>query len=282
MVKQQDYLEFMGEKIDKNIWDGKNIKNALDSYDQHPELFQDQAYREQSEFLFDELDGIRESASEIYYKSKNISTNYSELSGIVSQSVMNMGSGSIGIKAFYPRIKENHPLLSINFVDPEENPQRKSDVLIEKLGQIDSTLPEKLSEIRKSEHIVTKIKHLKSVAHNIRDFMSEFLQSCDPKNQVKNKVWVKYSRDKNPTQPSRVKFAIVGNNPFFSSEEQVDKVFGQIAIKYRKLYGKLSKLAHFRGKYLTAQKVSELEIGSSQMLEYTEIIIDLRSIHFQS
>lgn len=278
--KQRDYLDYFGEHIDKNIWDGNYIKKALSTYGQYPELLEDPLYHEHTEFLLKEVSGIKDFAINIYNRSKNTSFNFAELSGDISQSDMNMSSGVSGIKAYYPNMVANHPSLPIQFYSPEENPYRKIEKLIEKLDSIDKILPERLTEIRKSKSVLTQIKHLKNVGNLIREFMSEFLHLCDPKNQVNNVNWVEKSKNNIPTQASRVKFAIAGNNPKFSSKDQVDKMCGPIATKYRELYTNLNYFAHFRGRYFNPKDAMNLDICYSKMLDYTRIILDLRSLHF--
>jgi hypothetical protein len=280
IVKQNDYLEFVGERVDKSIWDANYIENAISTYEQYPEIIHDPIYQEQIEFLQAELSGIREFSSAIYDKSKEISFNYTELSGIVSQSDMNMGTGVIGIHSYYSTLRAHHPSVPINLISPQENPHRKTNSLIEELGKIDDILPQRIEEITRSITVISKIKHLKNIAHDMREFISEFLQLCATQDQVTKMAWVKFSKKNVPTQESRALFTIVGNNPQFSSGTFVDQSIKNIAVKYRELYKNLNGFAHYRGRRIKPEHRMKLDIYYNQLLEFTKIIIDLRSLHF--
>ena len=54
----------------------------------------------------------------------------------------------------------------------------------------------------------------------------------------------------------------------------------EIAKNYRELYDKLSKYTHYK-KSLTSEIIMEIKTYFYQLIEYTEILLNLRDIHFQ-
>ena len=110
----------------------------------------------------------------------------------------------------------------------------------------------------------------------MREFISEFIQLCDPGNNIKNMDWCEYSNNKNPKQKSRVIYAIIGHNPKFDSNNPPNKPIVEIARNYRKLYQNLNGIAHTRSKKITSSIRIRLNIYFNQLIEYTETIISLR------
>ncbi|KKL24039.1 hypothetical protein LCGC14_2419320, partial [marine sediment metagenome] len=104
-----------------------------------------------------------------------------------------------------------NPVVSINIRNPEENPYRKKGKLEYRLDLINPNLSTRINEISKSISIISKMKHLNDTAHQMREFLSHFLQLCDPNNDVKNTSWVEFSKNGNIIQKSRAIYAIIGS-----------------------------------------------------------------------
>lgn len=191
-----------------------------------------------------------------------------------------MGTGAVGIHNLYSEYKVINPNIPFYIKDPQENPFRKKENLNVRLDQIDPILAQRMREISKSISNISEIKHLKNTAHLIREFISEFLQLCDPLNNVKKMSWVELTIIKKPKHISRVIFAIVGSNPLFDTSKSINEPFIDIAKKYRKLYNYLNGLAHLRKKTFEQHKRMLIKTYFDQLLEYTEIILNLRELYF--
>ena len=126
-------------------------------------------------------------------------------------------------------------------------------------------------------NIVT-LKHLNDTSHQIREFISYFLQVCDPDGEVKNMSWVEYSSPGTPTQKSRGIFAILGT----TTSQSITPTIVDISKKYRELYDKLSGFAHKREGTVTPYIMMSIKTYYEEFLDYTEIILNLRDLHFQS
>jgi hypothetical protein len=117
----------------------------------------------------------------------------------------------------------------------------------------------------------------------MREFMSDFLQVMDPANLVKSMSWCKYSKHSGkPTQRSRVVFAILENFDKFNWKNNKYKSYIEIASKYRDLYQKLNKYAHFRGDELPQDIRLDLENCIKLMQNYTSEIINLRESQYSN
>lgn len=278
VVKTSLQVEFVSESINKVIWDGEYTKESLFRFGERPEILNNDLFKDQLEFLETELHGITDYSLRFLSRVKQTYGDYSYLSGDVSQSSMNIGTGAIGVHDFYREFKRVNPVASINIRNPEENPYRKKGKLEYRLDLINPNLSTRINEISKSISIISKMKHLNDTAHQMREFLSHFLQLCDPNNDVKNTSWVEFSKNGNIIQKSRAIYAIIGSK---SSNANLNPIV-EIANKYRKLYKNLNGLAHLREGLLTPKRNMMINTYYSQLLEYTEIILDLRDLYLKS
>jgi len=276
LEKTHDYAEYVNEKLNRAIWDGNFIINSLDTLGGNPNIFNDDLFVEPHQFLNSGISGMIEHSQDFIKKAQDISNNYKYLSGAISQSDVNMGTGAVAIHTFYREYEEIYPGIAFNIGNPYDNPYRKKEFLINKLKIINPILEERLNSISSSIGFQNKIRDLKNNAHLMREFISEFIQLCDPGNNVKNMDWCEFSDRKNPKQKSRVIYAIIGNNSKFDSNDPSNKPIVEIAKNYRKLYQNLNGIAHNRSKKITSHIRMRLNIYFNQLIEYTETIISLR------
>lgn len=274
--KTQIDIEFVSEGLERAIWDGEYITRSFDGFTRHPEILKNELFQDHLDFLQGELSGTIDLVKDIHSRVKESFDDYSYLSGAVSQSSINMGTGAIGLYEFYKEFKKVNPIAVFDFGNPEENPYRKVKNLNKRLDGIHPSLTLKADEISKSITIMSKMKHLNNVAHQIREFISHFLQMCDPDNNVKAMNWVELYNGKNPTQKSRCIYAIIGSKP----KTAISKPIEDIAKKYRDLYEKLNGLAHLRENSLSPKRIIQIKTFYAQFLDITEAILNLRDLHF--
>jgi len=270
--------EFIVEGIDRAVWDGVYIRKSFDKLEEYPEILENNLFRQQLKYLESQTSGIEVFSQDIAERVQKSYGDSAYLSGVVSQSNMNMGTGATGIYSFYTEFRKSNPAVPIILRNPKENPHRKKDKLIERLGNISPTLPEKVKKISGAMANIITLKQLNDTSHQIREFISYFLQVCDPNDEVKNMSWVEYSSPGTPKQKSRGIFAILGS----TTSQSITPPIEDISKKYRELYDKLSGLAHKREGTVTPQILMSIETYYEQFLDYTEIILNLRDLHFQS
>lgn len=277
--KTQNHIEVVSEGIDRAIWDGEYIIKSFDRFTKHPDILKDELFQDHLDYLHRELSGTIDLVKDFHSRVKNSYGDYSYISGEVSQTSLNMGTGAIGLYEFQNEFQKVNSIPSLDFSNevfenPDENPYRKVKNLNIRLDGIHTSLTLKAEEISKSIAIMSKMKHLNNVAHQIREFISHFLQMCDPNNNVKTMDWVEFSNGKNPTQKSRCIYAIIGSKPKTAISQPIEA----IAKKYRKLYTELNGLAHLREKYLSSKLIIQIKTYYKQFLDITEIILQLREL----
>ncbi len=273
-------MEFICERLDRGIWNAKYASNALTQFEQHPEILNNDVFKDQFKFVSSEINEAMASSQDFRSKAQNAYGDYSGLSGAISQSTMNMSTGVVGIHQAFTEYKNLNPNIPINLPDPYDNPYRKEENLINKLSLIDSILTKNINDISQSISILTTFKHLKNTANLMREFISDFLQKCDPYNKVKNKKWVKLSLLKKPTQASRTIYVIIGSSSDGMDITQINQYIVKIANDYRDLYRNLNPLAYNReGKFSIKNKLL-LKNYYTRLLDLTETILDLRKLHF--
>ncbi|KKN46467.1 hypothetical protein LCGC14_0672710 [marine sediment metagenome] len=270
-------FEFVTEGIDRAIWDGEYVKKSLAKIEEHPEILKNDLFRQQFKYLDEQTSRIEENSQNFVDRIQNSYGDSAYLSGAVSQSDINMATGATGIYSFYTEFRRVNPSILLTLESPDRNPYRKKDNLIEKLCNIKSVLQEKVNAISIGMANIITLKQLNDTAHQIREFISYFLQVCDPNCEVKTMNWVEYSSPGTPTQKSRGIFAILGH----TTSQSITPPIEDIAKKYRDLYRKLSGLAHKREGLVTPKEMMDIKTYYELFLDYTEIILNLRELHFQ-
>lgn len=111
-------------------------------------------------------------------------------------------------------------------------------------------------------------------AHAMREVLSEFLNILAPDEKVKCKDWCELSNGK-PTQPTRVRFAILGNSEH-SENDFFFKPVKELMKQERNLYEKLNRYAHFRREPLPVTYRTDLEIYLATLQNIMESILNMR------
>jgi len=162
-------------------------------------------------------------------------------------------------------------------------PLIEKDNLLVKLKTIDSKLVEFFERIWDSLLFKGETRGEIFPAHAMREFMSDFLQVMDPTNFVKSMPWCEFPKGSgNPTQRSRVIYAILENLDKFDWNKSRYKSYIEIANKYRDLYNKLNKYAHYRDDELPPDIRMDLENYVKLLQNDTIEIINLRESQYSN
>jgi len=275
-----EYGEFACETIDKVYWNGKNLEYNLEQLEQIPEIMNHELFTDQLKYLNQYITGMVDDASHIRIQANIAREEMKYLSGALSSSDLNMATGATGIYAYGELYQQSNPQVLYDLKNPKENPFNKRESLLDRLMVLNPSLPNKLKDIYQSASIVTKTKHIKNTANLMREFFIDFLDACAPNNEVNNMSWKELSeRRGTPTHETRTIYMIIGSNQSFNKKTQSNRPILEIAKNYRRLYKKLSKYTHFKDKI---SKEAKLEIRTCfyQLIEYTEIILNLRDRFF--
>lgn len=268
---------FVKEQAEKAEWDGEHMSGMLSSMRDLCDL-NNPLIRDQLNLLENQAKNIVDSSERILNSMEGISNDFGSVTGAISQSNMNMGKSTITTYHTLQQYGQQHPSLSFNIEPFEQNPYRKRDNLIQSFQSINPYLKNKINEISRSFQTQDTIETMKETAHSLREFMSEFLQNLDLTNEVKKMPWYEPSNG-NPTQKSRVIYAIIGNDADFDESYSYHTVVIDLATRYRKLYKSLNKLAHKRKKITLIDMRTRLKIDYSLFFDYTKNILDLRELY---
>jgi len=156
-----------------------------------------------------------------------------------------------------------------------EKPIEKKERIGNKLLQISTKLRDMFNSAWQSFLDESKDRCVIYPAHAMRELLSEFLQVLDPKSKVKEMNWCEFSDSKQPTQKSRVRFAILGTNDLSENNIFFKPIF-DLMDKSREIYQKLNGYAHFRKEELPPNYKADLETYLATLQEVIESIINMR------
>lgn len=228
-----------------------------------------------------EIDGVIKSSKNFYEDSKNLSKKIDYLTSATSSSVVNMGTGIAFTDTYFNQHREEKPFKPIINIWEKRGPVIEKEILLNKLEKIDSKLGDFFSRIWDSLLFQGITRGEILPAHSMREFMSDFLQVTDPMNLVESMGWCEFSKGSEiPTQRSRVIFAILENLDKFDWKKVKYRSYIEIANKYRDLYIKLNKYAHYRDRNLTTDIRFKLETYIKLLQNYTNEIINLRESQY--
>jgi hypothetical protein len=178
--------------------------------------------------------------------------------------------------AIYAESKKELPSIKIiyNEVSSGKAIERKTEIS-ERLEEIDITLKNMFLTAWQSFLDNSKERGIILPAHAMRELLSHFLQHFDPENRVRTMPWCEFSESMNPTQKSRVRFAIFGETDHDETADYFSNIKA-LMNEQRRLYGRLSSYAHFREQELPQNYRQELESYLSTMQNLIVTILDMR------
>ncbi len=162
-----------------------------------------------------------------------------------------------------------------------EKPIEKKERISDKLFQISPKLRDMFNSAWQSFFDESKDRGVIYPAHAMRELLSDFLQELDKNNKVKEMDWCEFSENKQPTQKSRVRFAILGVNNL-SEENIFFKPIIELMDKARELYLKLNGYAHFRKESLPLNYKIDIEIYLATLQDIIESIINMRAKFYKN
>lgn len=228
-----------------------------------------------------EISGIVDYSKMYYEESKNLYDRIDYMTGATSSGIANMGTGIAFTDTYFNHHREDDAYKPLIVNWEEWGPVIEKDNLLVELKKIDSKLEEFFERIWDSLLFKGVTRGEILPAHAMREFMSDFLQVMDPTNLIKSMPWCELPEGSgNPTQRSRVIFAILENHDKFDWKKDKYKSYIEIANKYRDLYLKLNKYAHYRDDELPPDIQMDLENYIKFLQNYTIEIINLRESQY--
>ena len=152
--------------------------------------------------------------------------------------------------------------------------ERKSEIA-NKLNEVSPMLKKMFVSAWQAFLDESKERDIIYSAHAMREVLSAFLHILAPDKKVKSKVWCEFDEKGNPTQKTRVRFAIFGNREHYENDfifKPVKDLMKQEGI----LYQKLNKYAHFRKDQLPLNYRTSLEIYLATLQNIIGSILDKR------
>ncbi|KKN47334.1 hypothetical protein LCGC14_0663930 [marine sediment metagenome] len=255
---------FIGDTI--NLWEEKDKKerfvrgNLAKLYTQADQMYrtykeiQNNNLHKQDPHIIEyvnkfgpEMSGIVDYSRIFYEESLDLHKKIDYMTGATSSSIVNMGTGIAFTDTYFNHHREDDAYKPLIINWEERGLVNDKDDLLVELEKIDSKLREFFERIWDSFLFKGVTRGEILPAHAMREFMSDFLQVLDPTNLIKSMPWCEFSEGSgNPTQRSKVIFAILENLNKFIWKKDKFKPYIEIATKYRDLYIKLNKCAHYR------------------------------------
>ena len=155
-----------------------------------------------------------------------------------------------------------------------QKPIERKNEIANKLNEVSPRLKDMFVSAWQAFLDETKERGIIYPAHAMREVLSEFLNILAPDKKVKSKDWCELSNGK-PTQPTRVRFAILGNREH-SENDFFFKPVKELMKQERNLYEKLNRYAHFRREPLPVTYRTDLEIYLATLQNIMESILNMR------
>ena len=294
----EEFMAISSGAIDKlNIQEARiiNIKESLeaanyDAYYNHKtlsEINKRRAYDYDPNFIpyYDEFNtaaaGFKLNPRYIANSIENVERNLNTLTGMTSASNMYMGTGAAMIRNYIEENTDNKIYHEINLSYPWSNPITEKDVLKIRINNIKTRLAETLDSIWDSLLFKGRQEENRAPAHLIREFMSDFLHTLTPRDEILKLPWCEKSQNENPTQVSMVIYVIEGPSKVKSLKKFNINIIN-IAKEFRKLYQKLNGYTHYRGESVDRNIRTKLKTYAEIIQNLTKEILKLRTLRLIS
>ena len=222
--------------------------------------------------------GLQDFSRELLGSIKDVENRMGFISGAISNSDANMATGCRILGNFLDDNKSNNVVNSIALENPWNNPFSQRDSLKEKLLLFKGFLADTLDNLWDSLLFTGRNEENRTPALLMREFISDFLNTLSPRLDILKLDWCKKTKSGNPTQHSKVIFAILGPDESFSWKKKNYKPLVEIATVYRKLYKILNGFTHYRGGGTPNDVRIKLTSFAEQLQSYTLEILKLRAI----
>jgi len=220
--------------------------------------------------------GLQDFSREVLSSINDIDNKMDFISGATSNSDANMGTGCRILGNYLEDNRDINIINSIALENPWNNPFYSRDSLKEKLFPIKAYLADTLDNLWDSLLFKGRKEENRPPALLMREFMSDFLHTLSPRDDILKLDWCKKSRQGKPTTRSMVIFAILGSSEDFSWNEKNYEPLIELATGYRKLYNILSEYTHYRGGGTPNNVRINLKSFAEQLQSYTLEILRLR------
>ena len=223
--------------------------------------------------------GLQDFSRELLSSINDIENKMDFISGASSSSNANMGTGCRILGNYLNDNRDNVVVNSIALENPWDNPIYSRNSLKERLFPIKAYLADTLDSLWDSLLFEGRIEENRPPALLMREFISDFLHTLTPRNDILKMDWCEKSERGNPTQRSMVIFVILGSDEDFSwNDKNYEPIVG-IATEYRSLYEILNGYTHYRGEGTSKDVKIKLKSFAEQLQSYTLEILRLREIY---
>jgi hypothetical protein len=249
----------------------EQLKNNIARLSQIRDLFKSEAYLPINPVTASSIDSMRnlsisekESARNVLSAAQRVRNESNTLTGTMYTStavLVTMTSGSAYMsKQMSGTESISSTIAGINVPTPND---RKSE-LSPKLKALDVGLATKLEGAWQTINDETNHDRYSQAAHSARELISDILRILAPDDKVKSMRWFKIeTREGNPSQRQRAKYAMVGSNDLLSDE--VLKPIEDLSRNIRDSYEWLNEIAHQRDYTKDLQALTESIIDEVQI-----------------
>jgi len=186
---------------------------------------------------------------------------------------------SIG-SVFYDTQKHKPTFVSIMGDYSTQKPIERKDEIEDKLNEINSTLKQNFNTAWQAFLDQSKERDISIPSHLMREVLSHLLHILAPDEKVKSRDWCELDDKRNPTQKSRVRFAIFGNREHNENDFFFEPV-KNLMDEERDLYKELNKYAHYREEKLPEDYREKLEIYLATLQSLIGEILDMRDKYYK-
>ena len=269
------------EGLESASYDANYNRNILNEFKRRRVYESDPSFNSYYNDYNSAVAGFQLTPNEIVNSFDDIEKNLNLISGIISNSSINMGTGAAVLHTYIEENNDNLIYNEINSSYPWKNPITEKDYLNLRLYNIKPNLSRTLDNIWDSLLFKCRQEENRSPAHLLREFMSDFLHTLVEEKDLLKLPWCKKTNKGNPTQRSMVLYVIKGEVNY-KSEDDFENPIINIAKEYRNLYEKLNGYAHYRGESVRKNVRIKLKSFAETVQNLTREILRLRTLRLIS
>lgn len=274
----QKKILFAKENLESTNYNAKWNKNILSNLRDQQVYQWDPSFDGYLKAYDTGVTGLHDFSRELLSSINDIENKMDFISGATSSSDANMGTGCRILGNYLNDNRDNVVVNTIALENPWDNPFYSRNSLKEKLFPIKAYLADTLDSLWDSLLFEGRKEENRPPALLMREFMSDFLHTLTPRDDIIKLDWCEKSEQGNPTQRSMVIFVILGSDEDFSwNDKNYEPIVG-IATGYRSLYKILNGYTHYRGEGTSKDVKIELKSFAEQLQSYTLEILRLREI----
>lgn len=220
------------------------------------------------------IDSELEFSEELRKRIEDFPANDVSLNATTSGSYSTAALSDIG-SVYFDTQREKTEYKAIEAEYTTQKPIERKNEIANKLNEVRPKLKKMFVSAWQAFLDESKERDIIYSAHAMREVLSAFLHILAPDKKVKSKEWCELDKNGNPTQKTRVRFAILGNREH-SENDFFFKPVKELMKQERNLYKKLNPYAHFRREQLPVTYRTNLEIYLATLQNIMESILSMR------